>query len=165
MSRTIAVFLSCVALWLLLSGVYKGMVLTLGLLSCLLVAWLAHRMQVVDVEGHPVEWLRRCFGYWGWLIVEMTRSNIDVARVIVSPGLPISPRIVRVRADQRTDLGRTVFANSITLTPGTLSMAWEGDTVVVHALTRDTAEGVLGGEMNRRVRALEDAAAPAAAGG
>ena len=79
------------------------------------------------------------------------KANVDVARRILTPGRSISPTMLRVRATQRTDLGRVVFANSITLTPGTVSVDVGEDEILVHALSRDGAEELAGGEMDRRV--------------
>ena len=83
---------------------------------------------------------------------------MDVALRILNPGLPISPRLVRVRAGQRTDVGRVLYANSITLTPGTVTIDTEGDTITVHALTAEAAAGVESGEMDRRASRAEGGA-------
>jgi multicomponent Na+:H+ antiporter subunit E len=95
------------------------------------------------------------FSYWGWLVWQIIKSNIDVARVILSPSLPISPNVVRVKASQRTTLGLVTYANSITLTPGTVSMYLDGDIIEVHALTESGARELKDGEMDRRVSAIE----------
>ena len=88
-------------------------------------------------------------------MIEIVKANIAVALRIVSPRLPIRPRVIRVRAGQRTDIGRVIYANSITLTPGTVTVDTEGDHITVHALTPEAAEGVLSGEMDRRVTRVE----------
>ena len=91
----------------------------------------------------------------GWL----GRSSVpavDVARRIVDPRLPISPSIIHVEADQRTAVGRVSYANSITLTPGTISLDVADNQIEVHALTDDAAEQLARGEMARRVCAMED---------
>ena len=67
----------------------------------------------------------------------------------------MSPRLIVVECTQRSDLGRVVFANSITLTPGTLTLDVRDGRVLVHALTAETAEGLQTGEMDRKVTALE----------
>ncbi|MDP6037346.1 MAG: Na+/H+ antiporter subunit E, partial [Candidatus Latescibacteria bacterium] len=74
---------------------------------------------------------------------------------VLSPGLPISPRVVRVVATQKTDLCRVIYANSITLTPGTVSLVLDGEEIVVHALTKEAADDVESGDMDRRVTGLE----------
>ncbi|MEO8164427.1 MAG: Na+/H+ antiporter subunit E, partial [Betaproteobacteria bacterium] len=80
-----------------------------------------------------------------------------VSIIIISPRLPISPTLVRVSTTQKTDVGRTVFANSITLTPGTISIEVGRESILVHALTRAGASGLAQGDMDRRVTAFERA--------
>ena len=78
-----------------------------------------------------------------------------VTRLIVDPRLPISPTLARFRPSQRTEIGLVIHANSITLTPGTITIEAEPGHFVVHGITRDSAAGVLDSEMDRRVTALE----------
>lgn len=142
-------------LWLLLSGYYLTLLLSLGALSALLATTIAVRMEIVDHETYPVRLTWGVFSYWGWLVWQIAKSNIDVARVILSPSLPITPNVVRVKASQRTNLGLVTYANSITLTPGTVSMYLDGNTIEVHALTESGARELQDGEMDRRVSAIE----------
>ncbi len=97
----------------------------------------------------------RAFLYWPWLIVEIIKANIDVARVILRRKMPINPSLIEVKSTQETELGQVVYANSITLTPGTVTVAIDKDIMTVHALTGGAAEGLQRGEMDRRVTALE----------
>lgn len=142
-------------LWMLLSGHTEPLLLGLGTVSVLVVGFLAHRMDLADHEGHPVHLGLRAIPYWLWLAVEIGKANVDVAWRILRPGRHISPVMLRVRATQHTDVGRVLYANSITLTPGTVSMHLDGDWIDVHALSRDGAEGMLTGDMDRRVTAVE----------
>ncbi|HXH04035.1 MAG TPA: Na+/H+ antiporter subunit E [Candidatus Competibacteraceae bacterium] len=153
--RTFSLFACCILLWLLLSGYLEPWLLGLGLLSCLLVTWLARRMGLADGEGHPIEWLPHVLGYLPWLLKEIAKSSWDVSKRVLDPRLPISPTVVRLRAEQRSTVGRVLFANSITLTPGTLTLRLEGEELEVHALSRAGAEDLLQGGMNRRVAAVE----------
>tara|TARA_B100002049_G_C16068032_1_gene371425 strand:- start:221 stop:718 length:498 start_codon:yes stop_codon:yes gene_type:complete len=142
-------------LWLLLSGHYTPMVLGLGAASCLFCAYVCHRMGIVDNESVPLHLLARLPGYAAWLGTEIARSNWDVAKRIVRPGRHISPTMVRLRARQSSELGQAIFANSITLTPGTVTVALRNGEAEVHAITRANAQDMDGGDMDRRVRALE----------
>jgi multicomponent Na+:H+ antiporter subunit E len=145
------------ALWVLLSGYFTPLLLFFGLVSVCLVVYLALRMDVVDHEGHPVHLkIRLTISYWLWLLKEIVISNIDVCRRILSPGMPISPIVIRIKSTQATGLGHVIYANSITLTPGTVSMNVDGDVIEVHALTGEGAANLEAGEMNRRVRLMED---------
>ena len=143
------------AIWLLLSGHFTPLMLVLGVLSTLLVVLLATRADLIDRETQPILLKPSVLLYWFWLAWEIIKSNIDVARRILDPCLPISPNIFTVRAAQKTDLGRVTYANSITLVPGTVAMDVDEDIITVHALTQDTAANLKRGEMNRRVCNVE----------
>lgn len=144
--------------WLLLSGYFEPFLLAAGLGSALAAVWLAHRMDVIDHEGHPIYLGWSALTYWPWLFKEIAKSAWDVTKIIVHPRLPVSPQIVRVKATQRTTVGRVTYANSITLTPGTVSLEVTGDTIVVHALTREGAAALAEGTMDRRVTRFEGSA-------
>lgn len=151
MARAISLFIFLLILWLLLSGIYEPLLIILGVVSCAFVALIAYRMDVVDHEGHPVHLTWRFLIYLPWLAWEIVKSNIAVAKIIVDPKLPISPSVIKVRASQPDELGHVVYANSITLTPGTVSIDMQGDDIEVHALAAEFAEGVQSGDMDRRV--------------
>jgi multicomponent Na+:H+ antiporter subunit E len=144
------------ALWLLLSGHREPLLLWSGAGSCALVAFVAARMDRVDGEPQRLT-LRplRTLAYLGWLAVEIVKANVAVSRIILDRRLPISPTLIRMRCTQRTLLGHVVYANSITLTPGTVSINLRLDTIAVHALTHAGALELEAGEMDRRVTSLE----------
>ena len=155
MRRTLILFVLLFATWLLWSGHYTPLLLSLGVASCAFVAWMAWRMGLVDREGVPIEIAPRMLLYMPYLGLEIVKANLDVARRIVSPRMPIGPRVFRTKARQKSDLGRVIYANSITLTPGTVSIKIEGDEITVHALTEQAQAGVENDEMNRRVVRVE----------
>ena len=144
------------AIWLLLSGHYTPLMILFGVLSTLLVVVLAARADLIDREIQPVLLKPSVLLYWFWLGREIIKSNIDVARRILSPGLPISPNIFTVRASQKTELGRVTYANSITLVPGTVTVDVDEEVFTVHALTQAAAADLKRGEMDRRVCNVED---------
>jgi len=156
--RLVSTFLTLFVFWLLLSGHYTGFLMAAGILCSLGVVLFARRMDVIDQEGHPVHLaLRALLVYWPWLIKEIIKSALQVAAIILNPRLQISPTLLRVRTTQKTDVGRTTFANSITLTPGTIAVEVGEDDILVHALTRSSARGLADGEMDRRVTRFEGA--------
>jgi multicomponent Na+:H+ antiporter subunit E len=156
MPYAVSLWLVLMALWLALSGMLETHLVALGALSSALVVAIALRMNVVDHEGHPIHLHpARVLAYFGWLALEIVKSNLDVARRILDPSLPIGPTVVRLPCSQDTDLGRVIYANSITLTPGTVSIDLDESHVTVHALTPEGAEALAGGEMDARVSALE----------
>lgn len=142
--------------WLLNSGHYTPLMIGFGVASCLLVVFLSLRMGIVDDEAVPVHLIPRALVYAPWLVKEIFKSNIDVARRVLSPGRPrISPRIIEAGTTQHSDLGRVLYANSITLTPGTVSIRVHGPYITVHAIADEVAEGLLEGDMDLRVTKLE----------
>ena len=157
LAHAISLSLVLFATWLLLSGIYDALpLLILGVISVIVVVSISKRMGVIDNEGHPVHLGSRILIYWPWLLLEIMKSNLDVARRMISATPDISPIMVRVPTDLRSDLGRVVYANSITLTPGTVSVVVDRDSIVVHALTGDGAAAVQAGDMERRVVAFMD---------
>ncbi len=144
------------ALWLLLSGHWhNSLLLVLGALSIVLTMIVSFRMGVIDREGHPVHLALRGLLYWPWLIKEIVVANIDVAKAILGLTDAVRPSVFTVKASQRTDLGRTIYANSITLTPGTVTIGLDGDEMTIHALTPAAKDGLATGEMDRKVTAVE----------
>lgn len=137
--------------WLLLSGHYTVFITTLGVISCILVVTVTLRMDVADREGHPIHLTWRGLTYWPWLVIEIIKANIDVAKLVLAPNMPITPTMLRVKASQTSDLGQVIYANSITLTPGTISIDVANGEILVHALSKSSAEDLLQGEMDRRV--------------
>jgi multicomponent Na+:H+ antiporter subunit E len=155
MKRSLILFATLMAVWLLFSGHYNATLITYGVLSCIGVVALMAHLQILDEEALPAHLTFRAFIYVPWLFKEIVLSNLAVAKVILNPKLPIHPRILRIDASQETDVGQVIYANSITLTPGTVTLDVRHGKFLVHALTTDSAEGLLSGEMDRRVSHLE----------
>jgi multicomponent Na+:H+ antiporter subunit E len=154
--HTFSLAFTLFSLWLLLSGhLSESLLLALGLASVILVVITVRRMETLDHEGHPVHLSRRVLVYWPWLIKEIVLANIDVGKAILRFRVPVAPTVFSVRASQRSELARVIYANSITLTPGTVTIAVDGDRLTIHALTPGAVEGLEGGEMDRRVREIE----------
>jgi multicomponent Na+:H+ antiporter subunit E len=142
-------------LWLLLSGHYEPLILGFGVFSSLLVTYLAMRMDREDRYDFPLILTPRLVLYWVWLIREILKSNFRVARIILTPRLPISPILVPFRACMKSDLARMIYANSITLTPGTITTGTEGDILRIHALTWQDVDGREEDEMGEHICGLE----------
>ncbi len=147
-------------LWLLLSGYFIPLILSLGIGSIIAVVWLAHRMDVIDNESHPIHMVPKGFYYYFWLAWEIVRSNLNVAITILKGPSALQPHVFKVRATQVSDVGRVTYANSITLTPGTVSIFVDGEQITVHSLTSDAKNDLESGEMDRRVTSLESSASP-----
>jgi multicomponent Na+:H+ antiporter subunit E len=140
------------AFWLLLSGHYAPLFLGFGVFSVLLVAWLAIRIDIVDDEARPLRWLLRVPRYWLWLGAQILQSAVVVCRLIWNPRAAFSPGLGSTSVEGMNDVERATYANSITLTPGTLSMTVDDRHIEIHALDADSLQTIEAGEMARRLR-------------
>ena len=152
----IVLAIALAVVWLALSGHFGSLLLWLGAASVAFSVWMASRMSAFDEELHPAQFeTLPTIMYIGWLTREVMLSALDVSKRVLDPGLPISPVAIKVPLTQRTELGRVVYANSITLTPGTVSIDLSEHSVTVHALSQEGADSLAAGEMDRRVSTLE----------
>ena len=156
MRHTINLFLTLAVFWLLNSGHYSALMLSLGLGSIALVLFIAHRMDVVDHESQLIHLSLKLPGYVVWLLKELVLANISVVKHIWLGSSSISPALTTVKASQKTDVGKVIYANSITLTPGTITVDLVGDKIMVHALTQDNIQSLETGEMDLRVCQVVD---------
>ena len=156
MRTTAGLFVLLLGTWLLMSGHYTPMLIGFGLVSCILVLLFAHRMGIVDEEGFPVHLIPGILRYLPWLALQVVKSNLELARRVLGPRLSIAPEIVELTSSQKTDLGRVTYANSITLTPSTVTIEAGADgKFLVHAISAESADDLRTGEMDRRVRQME----------
>lgn len=138
--------------WLLLSGHFEPLLLGLGLASVMLTIFLTKRMNVIDHESYPLHLSSRLPAFLVYIFREILNANIDVMkRIMTSSGKSISPRMVEVPLPQKTGLGRAIYANAITLTPGTVSVELSEDKILVHALTKEAADELSTGDMAKAV--------------
>lgn len=152
--HSLSLLMAMFATWMLLSGYFEVFLLTLGVISCLIVVAIALRMDVVDRESFPVHLTLRIPLYWAWLLKEIWLAAVDVTKRVISPS-QISPTLIELDTTQNSELGQVIYANSITLTPGTYTIRIFGSRLLVHALSQDAADGLATGEMDRRVTAVE----------
>ena len=150
-SITLFIFLFC--FWLLMSGHYTVLIISLGLLSCLLCVYLTIKGNFLDNETLPIYFFPRLIQYTIWLIKEIFISNIQTAKVIISKSE--DPELFIVKSSQKTNEGKVTYANSITLTPGTVTTQIKDNIFEVHALTQDFGDDVRSAEMDKMVSWLE----------
>jgi multicomponent Na+:H+ antiporter subunit E len=134
-SLTVVLFL----FWLALSGHYTPFLLAAGAGSAILCVVVAARLRIADGEGHPAHLAGGALTYVPWLLWEIAKSGWAVTKLILHPRLPISPTMTKVMASQKTTVGIATYANSITLTPGTITTGVKGSVLTVHALVREGA--------------------------
>ncbi len=141
-------------LWLGVSGVYKPLILLLGAASVGLVVWLAERMEVLGAEHDPGIFSWRLPAYWAWLVWQIILANLQVARSVLQPE-QLRPQVVRVPIPLRSRVARVTYGNSVTLTPGTITLWLGEDYMYVHALLQGSADDLRGGAMAERIAWLE----------
>lgn len=154
MRRYLSLLLVLALVWLLWSGIYTPLVLGLGALSCVVTLFVAHRVGFFEREVFSLQVIPRLPRYWAWLFVEIVKSSLEVAQVVLRRRLEISPTVVKFEAAPRDAVGQAILGNSITLTPGTLTLDIHEGKVSVHCLTKQGAEALLAGEFNERAAAL-----------
>ncbi len=155
MLRSLSLAIILLLFWLALSGHYNSFLVTVGVISTVLIVVFARRTGSDDGEGHPIHLVLGALAYFPWLIVEILKSAWNVTRIIIDPRLPISPTMTRVRSTQKTPVGIVTYANSITLTPGTITTEVSGHNLTVHAIVKDGADDLEAGGMDRKVTAFE----------
>ena len=140
--------------WLLLSGHYTPLILSFGAVSVLIVIWFMWRMERVDEKLDFLPMRPRMLYYLLWLMWQVVLSNIDLVRRIWDPTLPIRPTWQRLDIKVTSSLAKTLYANSITLTPGTLTTDVREDHFMVHSLSPDGIEDLRKGGMEEQIQRL-----------
>ena len=151
--KSFFLFVILLSLWLLMSGHYTLLITSLGVISCLFCVYLAKRANLIDDEGLPLFFLPRLLNYLLWLFKEIFNSNIGTAKAIITGN--INPEIFIVKSSQNTDVAKVTYANSITLTPGTVTIQINKDKFEVHALNSDFGNDVRSNVMDKKVKWLE----------
>ncbi|GAA0203248.1 Na+/H+ antiporter subunit E [Kangiella japonica] len=143
-------------IWLGNSGFFNGLLLSLGAVSVIFVVFMSHRLGIIDEESQPLHISRRIIVYWLWLLKTLVKSNITVIKRIWKGPSSINPVVARISISQKTEMGQAIYANSITLTPGTTTLDVEDDTMIVYALSDNAIRYLMTGDMDRRVSRLEE---------
>lgn len=152
-ASALALLLLLAAAWLLWSGIYKPLLLWLGVFSCMLSAYIAYRVGFFE-RSTGLHLIPRLPRFSLWLLVEIVKSSLEVVRLVLDPRLPISPTVVMIEAKPEDEVGQVILANSITLTPGTVTLDVFDNRLLVHCVTREGAQAIEAGDANRRVAEL-----------
>ncbi|MFK8012083.1 MAG: Na+/H+ antiporter subunit E [Marinicellaceae bacterium] len=155
MKHSISLFVSLAIFWLVNSGHYTILLLLIGVASVVFVVLIARRMDVIDHESQPIHLTFKLPSYYMWLIKEVLSSNIKVVKHIWLGNKTITPTMTYIKCNQKTDMGKVIFANSITLTPGTVAIDMDDDQILVHALVEEELQNLINGDMDHRVCQLE----------
>ena len=142
-----------------MSGINQGFMIGVGLGAAAFAVFVVRRMDdAADTDRLEIKLNTiKTFGYFCWLLVEIAKSNWAVTKTILGMRPNIKQHFFKVPCTQETEIGKTTFANSITLTPGTISVEHEGDEIWVHALTYSEDDLDALADMNARVSNIESA--------
>lgn len=152
LKRFILLYILLLSFWLLLSTYLDWFHLTFGLISTLLVSLFTYDMVFVNEDrGNNFKKLIRFISYLPWLLYQIVIATVDVTKRVLDPKMPIDPAMIKFDSVLKTDLSRTFLANSITLTPGTVTVDIDDNTFLIHALTKESADDLLEGTMERKV--------------
>ena len=142
--------IAMIATWLTLSGYFITMILAFGAISIGIVVWMCARMGLLDGETVPYMTTLQTLSYYVWLFIEIVKANVQVVKAVLSPDLEVSPTLVKIPLNSNVDIAETMFANSITLTPGTVSVDMQPDYILVHALLEEMSAPEDFTEMGKR---------------
>ena len=145
--HTISLFALLFILWLGLSGQFNILMLSFGLVSTLAVLYITRRMDSFDHEKYPTHLTVLLLRFWLFLAKEVIIANIDVLRRIFKPGNNISPQLFELPTHHKTVLSRVIYANAITMTPGTVSVSLNKKSITVHSLSKEAAVDLCSGRM------------------
>ena len=151
--KSFILFFILFSLWLLMSGHYNVLIVSLGIISCAFCVYVAKRGKLIDNEGLPIFFMPRLLNYLIWLFKEILKSNLSTAKVIING--KVEPETFTVKTSQVTDVAKVTYANSITLTPGTVTTKIQKGVFEVHALNSDFGNDVRTNEMDKKVTWLE----------
>ncbi len=145
-------------LWILFNGRADFDVLVSGAFAALLVYAFTWKIVGLSPKRELAGWKRawKYLCYFGYLLVEIYKANVQTLGLVFNPKAELEPQLVRYKTGCREDYSRVLLANSITLTPGTITVSQDEDELVIHALDRETAEGLVGNGFETRLRAIEE---------
>ncbi|TVP94329.1 MAG: hypothetical protein EA374_07080 [Acholeplasmatales bacterium] len=153
----VTLFFALFVFWLIIAADANWMTLLVGALASALIVWYSLDM-VFTSEDVPKLSVRTvwdvCRLVWTFMR-EMIVANIQVAKIVLHPKMPLEPTFRQVRQPLKKDLIRTLYGNAITLTPGTLTVQMDEQTILVHGLTRAHVEQLEGGTLEKAFTALE----------
>lgn len=151
--KFVVTFFILLGFWFLLSGEFTPLLIILAVISSIIVSFLTK--DLFFKENINIKLIIKIFMYAPWLVWQIVLANIQVLKILLKPNLDIDPSMVEFVPQVKTDIGITLLANSITLTPGTVTIFADKDHFFVHALGPEFAEGLSGGEMEKRILEIE----------
>lgn len=156
MMPALSLFLLLGVFWALLSGQFhNSFLIAAGVLCITFIVWMSRRMGILDDEGVPARFYPRALIYLPWLAWQVVLANWDVFKRVWSPRLSIDPRMTRIAYSTRHPFVTTTYANSITLTPGTVTVLVDDTHMLIHCIAQEAEDDVVSGSMERHCKRLE----------
>lgn len=149
----IVYFIILFVLWLVLSGYLKTLLLFFGLVSVLFVIWMSYRANALEEDSLPIKLILKLPFYWLWLFKEIFKSGIITTALIWNG--KFVPQLFRIKASQKSTTGIANYANAITLTPGTVTIEVDKNTLLVHALNKKLSEELQSEDMDKVITDLD----------
>ena len=142
--------------WIFLSGEFSFILLLSGIISSLLVSYISHDLLIGNGDM-KLGFIRtiRFIKFLPWLLWQIVLANIDLAIRTLHPKMPINPMLINFKNNLKTDLGMVILANSITLTPGTVTIDVNENDFFIHVISEKAAQSLISGEMQARVKKIE----------
>ncbi len=155
----LSIFLLLFGIWIIFSGLFDAFHTTLGLISAAFVTLISSEFFFADRSagvGARIQQIIRLPIYLLWMLYQILLSNIHILKLALSPGdlEEVEPSLIRVKTNLKTDFGKWMLANSITLTPGTITIDIEGDELLIHSISKATSAGVEDDSMERKIAAI-----------
>ena len=147
------------ALWVIFNGRITLEILIAGIMISVLLDLFVKHVMKIRLTGAAFWKFVKLFPdavfYVIVLLVEIVKANITITKIVLAPSINVEPCLVKFNSSLKTNAARVALANSITLTPGTITVSLEDDEFVVHALTREIAGGLEGSIFERLLSRME----------
>ena len=152
MGSKVIIFMLLAASWYVFSGENDLFFIICGLVSCAIAMYVGLKIGADEMPKVKIS----IFKYWLWLVWQVILSTFDVVKQVWAVKPNISPKFLTIKTEQTSEDGLVIYGNSITLTPGTVTVEVDKDKreLVVHSLTKASADGLLNGDMDVRVRKI-----------
>jgi len=153
--KFILTFIALLIFWFMLSGHFSLIIVTSAVIYALIAAYFTHDYFLEEISLTGIKRIFKFIAYLPWLFWEIIMANLQVAYIVLSPKMPISPELVETETDLKTDYGKTALGNSITLTPGTVTIEIENSKILVHAITKDHAQDIRNKDIEKKILRIE----------
>jgi len=153
--KFILTFIALLIFWFMLSGHFTVIIVTSAVMYSLIAAYFTYNYFLEEISITGIKRIFKFIAYLPWLFWEIIMANLQVAYIVLSPKMPISPELVETETNLKTDYGKTALGNSITLTPGTVTIEIEDSKILVHAITKEHAQDIRNKDIEKKILRIE----------